>query len=210
MKKEIFRERVMPLFGISLLIMALGSMASKSLSFVFTTRGLFIVVIMEFVLLILSMLMKRKEPWNKILLFLFAFVTGLTSAPIFVLAFSIDPKLLVEAFIITSVFFFSLVLYSLKTKKDFRSLGGFLLALLVVTIVASIIDIFFMKNRIFSLGLDIIVILIFLGMILYDMSRILRDYNDEDYTAATIALYLDFLNIFIRILSFLLKAKERE
>ncbi|MFH8092771.1 MAG: Bax inhibitor-1 family protein, partial [Candidatus Aenigmatarchaeota archaeon] len=49
-----------------------------------------------------------------------------------------------------------------------------------------------------------------LGFVLYDMSTILRNYPDEYVTDAVLALYLDFLNIFIRILELLVMSKKRE
>lgn len=84
------------------------------------------------------------------------------------------------------------------------------MALLLSILMGSVMNMFLFKSYTINIIIDIVTILVFFGMILYDMSRILRDYNDEDYTAATLALYIDFLNIFVRVLSFLLREREKE
>ena len=46
-------------------------------------------------------------------------------------------------------------------------------------------------------------VLLFSGFILYDTSNILRYYGTDEYVSATLALYLDVLNLFIALLSIL-------
>ncbi len=210
MREEIFRKKVLPLFGISLIIMAIGIALASNLDFLYHKIGFIILCIIEIVTIGIAIILKRKEPWNRIALFTFDFITGITTAPLVYLTLSIDAIALIEAFIISSVFFFSLVLYSLISKKDFRSWGGILMALLLSILMGSVMNMFLFKSYTINIIIDIVTILVFFGMILYDMSRILRDYNDEDYTAATLALYIDFLNIFVRVLSFLLREREKE
>ena len=50
--------------------------------------------------------------------------------------------------------------------------------------------------------------LIFCGFILFDTSNIMRHYPLEAYVPATIALYLDFVNLFIYILSLLGRRRD--
>jgi FtsH-binding integral membrane protein len=57
--------------------------------------------------------------------------------------------------------------------------------------------------------IDVAVLLVFPGFVLYDMPKILYDYSDDQVTDAVLALYLDFLNIFIRILELLILTKRR-
>ncbi len=209
MREEVFRERVLPLFGLSVFIMALGSAVAKTIPFVFTPIGLLVLFLLEIALIVSISLLKRKSPVNLILLLLFSLVSGMTLSPIIYTALAIDPTSLAVGFIMTALFFFGLVFYSLSTKKDFRSLGGFLVGALLVAIVASIFN-FFIKNLVFDFILDVVIVVIFLGMILLDMSRILRDYDDGDYVTATLSLYLDFINILVRIISILLRVRRRE
>ena len=46
-------------------------------------------------------------------------------------------------------------------------------------------------------------VLLFSGFILYDTSNILRHYGTDEHVSATLALYLDILNLFIALLSIL-------
>ena len=46
-------------------------------------------------------------------------------------------------------------------------------------------------------------VILFSGFILFDTSNILRNYAVEDYTSATLALYLDLLNLFLFLLRLL-------
>ena len=45
--------------------------------------------------------------------------------------------------------------------------------------------------------------MLFSGFILYDTSNILRYYGTDEHVSATLALYLDVLNLFIALLSIL-------
>ncbi|HCB32016.1 MAG TPA: hypothetical protein DEP39_01890, partial [Deltaproteobacteria bacterium] len=42
-------------------------------------------------------------------------------------------------------------------------------------------------------------VLLFSGFILYDTSNIMRYYGTDEYVSATLALYLDVLNLFIAL-----------
>jgi FtsH-binding integral membrane protein len=46
-------------------------------------------------------------------------------------------------------------------------------------------------------------VLIFSGYVLYDTSNLLHRYESDQFVAATIALYLDILNLFLFILRIL-------
>jgi FtsH-binding integral membrane protein len=46
-------------------------------------------------------------------------------------------------------------------------------------------------------------VVLFSGFILFDTSNILRHYDVQDYTSATLALYLDVLNLFLFLLRLL-------
>jgi modulator of FtsH protease len=46
-------------------------------------------------------------------------------------------------------------------------------------------------------------VILFSGFILYDTSNIMRNYATDEYISATLALYLDILNLFTALLSIL-------
>lgn len=206
MKKEVFNKKVLPMFVLSLLIATLG----VGVGF-FIPPILYIpILIAEVVILIVTMILKRKEGFPTWLLFLFVFLTGITTTPIVAWAAWEGGAIIVfQALGITTFVFAILAGYVYFTNKDFRSIGTFLMFALIGFIIASIVNIF-LKQSTLQLIINVGVLIVFLGFVLYDMSNILRNYPDKYVTDAVLALYLDFLNIFIRILSLLVESRKRE
>lgn len=108
------------------------------------------------------------------------------------------PQLIMQALGLTSVVFVTLSAYAVTTKKDFSFMRGFLIAGLVIAIVAGIANIFIGSGLVF-MALNAGIALLMTGFILYDTSRIMNG-GETNYIRATIALYLDFLNLFIALL----------
>ena len=108
------------------------------------------------------------------------------------------PQLIMQALGLTSVVFVTLSAYAVTTKKDFSFMRGFLIAGLVIAIVAGIANIFIGSGVVF-MALNAGIALLMTGFILYDTSRIMNG-GETNYIRATIALYLDFLNLFIALL----------
>ncbi|MCS7134871.1 MAG: Bax inhibitor-1/YccA family protein [Candidatus Aenigmarchaeota archaeon] len=206
MKKEVFNKKVLPMFVLSLLIATLG----VGVGF-FIPPILYIpILIAEVAILIVTMILKKKEGFPTWLLFLFVFLTGITTTPIVAWAAWEGGIIIVfQALGITTVVFAILAGYVYFTNKDFRSIGTFLMFALIGFIIASIVNIF-LKQSTLQLVINVGVLIVFLGFVLYDMSNILRNYPDKYVTDAVLALYLDFLNIFIRILSLLVESRKRE
>lgn len=75
---------------------------------------------------------------------------------------------------------------------------GFLIAGLVVVIAAAVINIFVGNGAVF-MAVNAGIALLMTGFILFDTSRIVNG-GETNYIRATIALYLDFLNLFISLL----------
>ena len=74
---------------------------------------------------------------------------------------------------------------------------------LIVVILSGIINMFFMQSTMFQLVTSGASVLLFSGFILYDTSNIIRYYGTDEHVSATLALYLDILNLFIALLSIL-------
>jgi uncharacterized protein len=115
-----------------------------------------------------------------------------------------------QTFFATAAAFTGLSLWGYTTKKDLSGMGTFLIMGLVGLIVASIVNIFLQSSTmgwvISSLG-----VLIFAGLTAYDTQKIKSMYQ---YVAGTemagkaaimgaLTLYLDFINMFQFLLSFL-------
>lgn len=117
------------------------------------------------------------------------------------LGMSNGPMLIMQALGLTAAIFVALSAYAVTTKKDFSFMRGFLVAGLVVVIVAAIINIF-LGNSVVFMALNAGIALLMTGFILFDTSRIVNG-GETNYIRATISLYLDFLNLFISILNLL-------
>jgi FtsH-binding integral membrane protein len=78
-----------------------------------------------------------------------------------------------------------------------------------ILIIAGFVQIFFPFSRGIELAMAVGGIIIFSAYILFDTYLIFNKYSPEDYILASISLYLDFINLFLRILQ-LLDALNRE
>ena len=159
-------------------------------------------VIFEFALLIGLMFAKNKTPLNLILLFAFTFMTGFTLSPTLAMFIAANMGYVIgEAFLLTAVAFGGLTIFAMNTKRDFTTIGKILFITLIVIIVASLLNIF-LKLPMLQLIIASVSAILFSFFILYDTQNIIRG-NVSSEVEAAVALYLDFLNLFISLLEIL-------
>ncbi len=116
-----------------------------------------------------------------------------------------------QAFFATAGMFGAMSLYGLYTKRDLTSWGSFLTMGLFGIIIASVINLFIGSSR-GEFVISIFGIIIFLGLTAWDTWKIKNyadviDYNDSASIGkvaviGALALYLDFVNIFLYLLRF--------
>lgn len=151
---------------------------------------------------------KMQTTTAKILFCLYSFVTGLTFSTIFV-AYRIDSIIMV--FGITALTFAIMALVGTMTKIDLTKIGTILLMGLLGIIIASIINMF-IGSQTLDLGIIIIGIVIFTLYIAYDVQKVkyIAQTLEEDKAAIICAfeLYLDFINLFIKLLRLFGKSKD--
>ena len=157
-------------------------------------------VILEFALLFGIYAVKDKPGINLAVLFAFTFVSGLTITPLLSSVFNMPggASIVAQAFLMTSVAFGGISMFALSTKKDYSSMGKMLFIAVIILIVASLSNIFF-QSPILQLAIAGAGALIFSAFILYDTQQIIKGGFSTPIEAA-IALYLDFLNLFISLL----------
>lgn len=112
-----------------------------------------------------------------------------------------------DSFLMTLTVFVGLSTYVWVSKRDFSWLGGFLYIGLWVTIIASIMCIF-VGSHALEMAVDSVVVLLFSGYILYDTQRVLQKSDGDDPMGDAMNLYLDVLNIFIRLVSITSSSKD--
>ena len=157
----------------------------------------------------LSAGIRKMQPTTaKILFCLYSFLTGLTLSFIFVV-FKIDS--IVYVFGITAASFAVMALIGTFAKIDLTKLGTILFMGLIGIILASLINLF-IGSQTFDLGITIIAIIIFILYIAYDVQKIkyIAESLEEDKAAIICAfqLYLDFINLFIRLIRLFGKSKD--
>ena len=152
----------------------------------------------------------REFPKNIILTFIFAFVEGVYIAPFLYIAERSAPGVISQAGALTFAAFGVLTLYALLSKRDFSAWGSFLIVGLFVLIAASILNIF-VGSAGAALWISAVGVMIFAGLLVFDTWRIVRSgtYTQDDYVLATVAIYLDLLNMFMFILSLLSNGNRR-
>ena len=142
----------------------------------------------------------RIEGLNYVALFGFTGLIGLLFAPIIGLY---APSVVGQAGFLTVVIFGSLTAYAFISRKDFSYLGGMLFIGLISLILGGLANAFFFKSGAASYLMAWITVLIFSGFVLYDTSQIINRYDERGYCSAALALFLDFLNIFMALLRIL-------
>ncbi|OXX37365.1 BAX inhibitor protein [Vibrio sp. V09_P4A23P171] len=110
-------------------------------------------------------------------------------------------SIIAQALGLTGLVFMGLSAYTITTKKDFSFIRSFLMAGLIIVIVAAIINIF-VGSTVGQLAISSIAALVFSGFILFDTSRIVRG-EETNYISATISMYLNILNLFTSLLAIL-------
>ena len=144
----------------------------------------------------------------RILFCLYSFLTGLTFSAIFI-AFRIDS--IVAIFALTSLIFAIMSLIGKFTTMDLTKISTILFTGLIVIIIASFINIF-IGSQTFDLGIAVLGIIIFMGYIAFDVQKIkyIAQTLEEDKASIICAfeLYLDFINIFIKLLSLFGKNRD--
>ena len=103
-----------------------------------------------------------------------------------------------QAFLMTSVAFGGISMFALTTKRDYSSMGKMLFIAVIILIVGSISNIF-IGSSILQLIIAMVGAIVFSAFILYDTQQIVQGGFSTPIEAA-IALYLDFLNLFISLL----------
>ncbi|PIA39329.1 hypothetical protein AQUCO_02600052v1 [Aquilegia coerulea] len=161
---------------------------------------LFLFAIMPLILLWPLHVYHQKHPVNFILLGLF---TTCLSVTVGVACANTEGKIVLEALILTSAVVAGLTGYTFwaaKKGKDFSYLGPFLFTSLIILIVAGFMQMFFpfgpTSNAVFG-GLGAMV---FAGYLIYDTDELIKRHTYDEYIWASVALYLDILNLFLEIL----------
>ena len=138
------------------------------------------------------------------LLAVLSVVTGLFFGPtIKFYAVTQGMEVVYQAFGLTSAIFGGLTAYVFVTRKDFSFLAGALWMGLFALIGVGILGLFINFSFEFRHAITFAGVLLFIGFILYDTSNILHHYREDQFAVATVAIYLDFVILFMKLLRIL-------
>ena len=195
-----FIKKVYSLLAMSMGTAAVGAYLGSGPLLLLVAPNMMLFFILQFALIIFASFASRRPGLNMVALFSFTTVSGLTLGP---LLYQVGPSIAAEAFALTAITFAGLSLYVVYSKKDFSFMSGFLMTGLIVLIIGGLLNMFFIQSGMMHFVMSGASVLLFSGFILYDTSNILRYYGTDEYVSATLALYLDILNLFIALLSIL-------
>ncbi len=202
---KIFSKVFLWMFIGLLITFGVGMYVSLNENMVYNVFGkyYFLLIIAELiVVIVLSARIRKMQPTTaKIMFCLYSFLTGLTFSSIF-LAYNLMS--IIYIFGITALLFLIFALIGYFTKIDLTKIGIYLFMILIGIIICSIINIF-VGSETFDLGITIISLIVFIIYIAYDIQIVKRNLlmiDNEDNLAiyGALQLYLDFINIFLRLL----------
>jgi FtsH-binding integral membrane protein len=202
--------------------MFLGLLASAVTAIYAYSSGLYMDIIMNgyaymllvaevVVVIIFSLLFRKLSPTAVTVLFFgYAFLNGFTLSVVFA---TFELSSIGFAFAATSALFGILSFIGYKTDRDISHWGTILIVALLIGVVLTGINLF-VGNAMLDIVLDWAILFVFFGLTVYDINKIKAmheaDFSGDEklYVYGAMELYLDFINIFLRILSIMGKRKN--
>jgi uncharacterized protein len=142
----------------------------------------------------------------------YAALMGLSLAGIFLIFTGTS---VARVFFISAATFGAMSLYGYTTRRDLSQLGSFLLMGLIGVVLASVVNIFVSSSTL-QFVVSIVGVLVFTGLTAWDTQRIKEGYLASEpgdvltkkALMGALALYLDFVNLFVMLLQ--LTGQRRE
>lgn len=163
------------------------------------------------VVLLFSFLFRKLSPTIVgILYFVYSIINGVSLSVIFAV---FELNSIVWLFVASAALFGGLAFYGYKTNKDLSNWGTLLFGILIVGLILSIINLF-LGNSMLDIALDWIILFVFFGITAYDVNKIKQLQYDDSldksklHIYGAMELYLDFINIFLRLLSLFGKNRD--
>jgi FtsH-binding integral membrane protein len=147
-----------------------------------------------------------------LLFWIYAAVMGLSLGGIFLVYTGTS---IARVFFITAATFGAMSLYGYTTGTDLSRFGSFLLMGLIGIVIASLVNIFIGSSTL-QFAISIVGVIVFVGLTAYDTQRIKGMYLESDAgeiadkkaVLGALALYLDFINLFMMLLQLFGQRRE--
>jgi len=141
-----------------------------------------------------------------------AFTEGVVIAPLIAHTLNLDPAIVSTAFLGTTLVFacFSGAAL-LSERRSYLYIGGMLSSGLSILVTLSFLNFFFRSMFMFNIQLYLGLV-VFCGFVVFDTQLIVEKsvMGDKDFVGHALELFLDFINIFVRLLIILSKDKKEK
>lgn len=180
---------------------------------ILTANSWSLLLILELaVVIIFSLCFKNLSPSAVgILYFLYSMINGVTLCTVFAVY---ELNSIILLFVVSALVFAALGYIGYKTDKDLSSWEPYITVFLIAGLVLSVFNLFIFKSTGLDLVLDWVILAVFFGVTIYDTNKIKvleHDPNidaDKVHIYCAMQLYLDFINIFLRVLSIFGKRRD--
>ncbi|MBQ3583305.1 MAG: Bax inhibitor-1/YccA family protein [Lachnospiraceae bacterium] len=201
---------------ISLLVTALTAtiVAANIDMFVGVMNSFSVLLVLEIIVVIAASFAvnKRNAVVAGVLYSAYSIINGLTLSVIF---FAYELGSIQEIFMVTAILFAVMAVIGATTKKNLSSLGGICTMLLSGALLVTVINALILHSSGIELVLDYVIVAIFVGLTAYDtqkMKSLAATASTADVNTIAIycgmELYLDFINLFLRLLSIFGKSRD--
>lgn len=171
-----------------------------------TSNTFTLILIVELAVVILFSLLFRKLSPSAVavLFFIYAVVNGVTLGTIY---YVYDLTSILYVLFASAALFAVFAFMGSVLKKDISKIGNLLMGVLIVALIISVINIF-VGNSMIDTVIDWVVLLVFFGVTAWDVQQIKAMVSsttgvmqEKLHIYGAMMLYLDFINIFLRLLS---------
>jgi FtsH-binding integral membrane protein len=185
----------------------IGAMIGMQLNFgIMRTNPImsFVVIMAVFYGMVFAIEKYKDSGLGVALLLGFTFLMGLLLAPLLQVALGLSNggQIIAMAAAGTGVSFFSMAAIATVTKRDFSSMGKFLMVGVIVVMIAVVANVF-LQMPVLSLTISAVVVLLSTMLILYTLSGIIHG-GETNYVSATLSLYISIYNIFSSLVQLLM------
>ncbi|WP_028878180.1 Bax inhibitor-1/YccA family protein [Terasakiella pusilla] len=191
------------------IVAMLVSQSQPMLQLIFGTplKWVFMLAPLGFVMFLGFRIHKMSASAAQMTFWAFAAVMGVSMASIFMVFTGTS---IARTFFVTAVAFGALSLYGYTTKRDLSAMGSFLIMGVVGLFLAMIVNLF-LQSTMMQMVISAVGVLLFAGLTAYDTQKIKDTYDAMDSSEiagkkaimGALMLYLDFINMFQFLLSFL-------
>ena len=135
---------------------------------------------------------------------LFVLYSGLTGVTLSVILLAYTGASIATTFVVTAGMFGALALYGTTTSRSLAGMGQFVFMGLIGLVLASVVGMFW-RNAALEFLISVVGVIVFTGLTAWDVQRIkngqIAGVNRDSATVlGALALYLDFINLFLFLL----------